>query len=124
MNLFLEKRKSNIHGIGVFTKRPISSGEVFYIIPLSKTLSEPKDRIAYIGDNTYVDDDEVLNWVNHSCDPNSDLNISEAPPALVAKRNISKGEEITVDYNKTEIRGIKTKCFCGLKNCKGEFNKF
>ena len=42
-------------------------------------------------------------------------------PKLIAIRSINVGEEITVDYGKTELKKNKIKCNCGSKNCKGYF---
>jgi len=119
--IILKKEKSKIHKYGIFAKTPIPKGLKFYIIPLGNILDAPKRGCAYIGNNRYVCDKNVLNLVNHSCNPNSLLDISSKQPSLISLRNIEAGEEITCDYNKTEIGGVKVKCTCGSKNCKGYF---
>lgn len=123
MNINFEKRNSEIDNFGIFTNSPIPKNTEFYKIPLKIVYSKPKSRCARIADNKYVDDDKVLNWINHSCDPNSKLNINRGDPALISIKDIARDEEITVDYNKTEIEGIRMKCYCGSKNCKGYFNR-
>ena len=40
---------------------------------------------------------------------------------MTAKRNIKTGEEITVNYNKTESHQFKIKCNCSSLNCKVYF---
>ena len=67
----------------------------------------------------FVCDPKILNWVNHSCNPNSKIELF--PPLLQSIREILPNEEITVDYNKTELPNKKVKCNCGEKNCRGYF---
>lgn len=63
-------------------------------------------------------DNNPINWApqNHSCDPNTHyvgLNV-------VALRNISKGEELTLDYTTfLDERMEPFVCNCGAKNCMG-----
>jgi hypothetical protein len=55
-------------------------------------------------------------YLNHSCDPNSGV---KDRVAVVAMRNIEKGEEITLDYSITEADPYwKMKCKCGKENCR------
>lgn len=119
---FLFKGNSQIHGYGIFTNRPINEGETFYLVPLDNTVNLPKAGYACIDENIFVDDPYVLNWVNHSCDPNTILDTENVNPRLVALRNIAKGEEITVDYELTEIGGQHKKpCNCSSTKCRGYF---
>jgi hypothetical protein len=123
MDIELEKRISKINSFGIFTKNAIADNTEFYRIPLDTIYSTPKPRCARIADSKYVSDDKVLNWINHSCDPNSRLDIDRNDPVLIAIRNILPNEEITVDYNQTEVQGVKVKCTCKFENCKGYFNR-
>jgi hypothetical protein len=123
MDIELEKRISKIDDFGIFTKNAIPDDTEFYKIPLDIIYSEPKPKCARIADGKYVSDDKVLNWVNHSCSPNSRLDINCDDPALIAIRDILPNEEITVDYNQTEIQGVKIKCTCKSENCKEYFNR-
>lgn len=118
---FLIKGQSRIHGNGIFTTSSICKGEIFYQIPLNIIYREPHPRMARIGEGKYVSDDRVLNWVNHSCDPNTELDLSCSPAVFRAIRDIDEDEEITVDYGKTEVGGIKVICSCGSHQCRGMF---
>jgi len=120
MEGFLVRNSSDIDGIGIFTDRNIEKGEVFYKVPVGSVFNEPKSKCAHIGNNTWVPDGLVLNYINHSCDPNAILDIS-GEPKLVAKKDIEFAEEITVDYNLTEINGTKVPCTCQSKNCRKYF---
>jgi hypothetical protein len=116
----LIKKKSSIHRIGIFTEQNIKKNVVFYEVPMDLISNDPKKRWAHIGKNRWVSDEKVLNYINHSCDSNSRLDISDLPK-LIAKRDIKAGEEITVNYNETEKNGEKIPCNCKSKKCKKIF---
>lgn len=123
MDIKLEKRISKIDGFGIFTTNLISKNTEFYEIPLNSIYFESKPRCARIADGKYVYDDKVLNWVNHSCSPNSKLDINRPEPMLIAIQDILPNEEITVDYNQTEVQGVKARCACGSKKCREYFHR-
>jgi hypothetical protein len=116
----LEVRKSRIQGKGVFTSDAFSKGDLVYTVPVSCLSNVAKPNWACIGKKLWVSDSRVLNWVNHSCSPSTVLSTAKNP-VLVAKRDIKPGEEITVDYCKTERGGVKVRCLCKSENCKGYF---
>jgi len=118
MDKKFEKKKSTIHGFGIFAKTKIKKGESFYKIPKENIFSNPRPSWARVGD-IYVCDEEVLNLVNHCCEPNTKIN--QKTFSLVSLKNIESGEEITCDYNKTEKDGTKTPCNCQTKTCRGYF---
>jgi len=120
INLLI-KKKSCIHGIGIFATQNIEKDTIFYKIPTDVILNKPNHKWAYIGEGKWLSDEKVLNYVNHSCSPNSSLDISDQPK-LIAKKKIKVGEEITVDYNKTEKNGLRTLCNCKSIKCKKYFN--
>lgn len=118
---FLKKGFSRIHGKGIYTTRAIKKSELFYIVPTDKISKIPKKRFAKI-ENYWINDPAILNWINHSCNPNTELVIRKnKSPRLRALRKISPNEEITVDYNKTETGGKKIPCSCKGEECKGYF---
>lgn len=119
----LERHHSKIHGYGIFAKRKILKNEDFYQIPLSKIRYTNYKRYAYIGNGQYVCDKVVLNWVNHSCNPNCKLDINRPDPVLIALRDINPGEEITCNYDATEELGVYRKCNCQEGACKGHFGE-
>lgn len=117
----LSKRKSIIHGFGIFAGEAIPRGRSFYLVPTDEFYNKPKARCAHIGEGKWVCDEKVLNWVNHSCGPNTEIVAKQGEASLLALRNIPKGEEITCDYNKTEINGQRVVCNCRDKSCRGYF---
>ena len=118
----LMKKESPIHGIGIYTSKHIARGDIFYRVPTDSIFCSASSGLAYIGGNLWVDDKSVLNYVNHSCNPNSILDISGSP-ILVSKRGIFQGDEITVDYNKTEPSIRFNLCRCGEMNCRDLFKR-
>ena len=116
----LYKDKSKIEGLGIFTKRTYKKGELIYRVPKDDIFKSAKPRCAYVGNKTWVSDNKILNYVNHSCNPNAILGISDALK-LISKRSIAPGDEITVDYNQTEKGGEKVECNCKSNNCRGYF---
>ncbi len=119
----LEKRKSNINGMGIFTTNSVAKDTEFYAIPLAIVYNEPQPRCARIAVNKYVHDGAVLNWVNHSCNPNTILDIDRPDPVLIAIRDMAAEEEISVNYNRTEVQGVSVECACKATNCKGFFDR-
>ncbi len=121
MGDFLVRKKSEIHGIGVFTNKNLKKGEVFYEVPLDFVFNLPEPRTTEVSKGKFVSDNMVLNWVNHSCNPSATLDRSGETPKIVAARDIEVGEEITDDYNITELGGAEISCNCGSANCRGVF---
>jgi SET domain-containing protein len=61
-------------------------------------------------------------YVNHSCEPNSYLVISEGRVFLHALREIIPGEEITIDYL-YELKLDETECRCRMATCLETLNQ-
>lgn len=114
----LIKRKSKIDEFGIFTNEIIKEGSEFYKIPTNNVSTKPQSKVARIG-NKYFSDEKILNYINHSCDPNSKIDVGKI--CLIALRDIKNGEEITVNYDRTELDGVKVLCNCKSRNCKGFF---
>ncbi len=118
----LVKKNSGVHGIGIFTDQAITKGEVVYIIPLAKIVDNNSFRYVCVGDNKFVNDEDVLNWINHCCRPSAKL-ITGKNPYLLAIKDISIGEEITIDYNETQKVDYDFYCSCGQDNCHEKIGK-
>lgn len=119
----MEIRESKIQGKGIFATKRIHKDERFYDVPINSISSTSQPKYARIGKQKWIADDKVLNFVNHSCDPNAKLDISTDQPFLIALRDIEIGEEITCDYDLTEKEGKKIPCTCGSAHCRGYFFK-
>lgn len=125
-------QKSSIEGYGLFALAPIKKGEVVIIWGggavvtdeefqkgFKEGLYQPESAIHFNESYKWVslasDPDYEDAAINHSCDPN--VWFANGWP-LVARRDISKGEELTFDYATGETYPLQSKCHCGAKNCR------
>ena len=61
---------------------------------------------------------DPMRYTNHSCKPNARLCIRQGRVEFYALRDITPGEEITVDYGPTHHEG-RLACQCGAPGCRG-----
>ncbi len=136
-------KKSKIHGTGVFANMDIKKGEkIIQYIGDKVTKSEGDKRSAYriknylnsskTGSvyifelNSKYDIDGFVRknkarYINHSCDPNCEVDIIKNEIWISSIKKIKKGEELSYDYgysfDKDDFRDHV--CKCGSKNCIG-----
>ena len=82
-------------------------------------------RICAVDEEWSVDGSRGGNgthYINHSCAPNSYVKILRGHILFFALRDITAGEEITVDYILTLHPDAK-RCHCKAPNCRGTINK-
>lgn len=115
-------KKSSIHGKGVFVNRTFKKDEVVIVWDTSHTVSkediskfpEVIRKNVYLYNGNYIVPSSPGKYLNHSCDANTYARDGRD----YAKRDIQKGEEITIDMSSEPILGLPMKCRCGSKNCK------
>lgn len=60
------------------------------------------------------DESNTARYINHSCDPNTEAEITDGHIMISAVRRIKKGEEVTIDYDKEYfdefIKPVGCKC--------------
>jgi uncharacterized protein len=61
---------------------------------------------------------DPMRYTNHSCKPNARLCIRQGRVEFYSLRDITPGEEITVDYGETHHEG-RLACQCGAPGCRG-----
>ncbi|KAG6597741.1 Zinc-binding region-containing protein [Phytophthora cinnamomi] len=84
--------------------------------------SKPTRFTVQITPEKHMDFTGGLEFVNHSCNPNTriDMAENEAKVSFVAIKPISKGEHLTFDYSTSEWdMDEKFDCRCGAPNCRG-----
>jgi hypothetical protein len=105
-------QQSPIHGKGVFARTKLSAGQK---IAYFEGYEIDHDTRYSLGlDGKRIEPTGKLRYLNHSCAQNAHFR----GRWLVASRDISHDEEITVDYLATEnMIYHHFTCKCGAKNC-------
>jgi uncharacterized protein len=107
---------SVVHGSGVFATRTLRCGE-----PIAYFVGYEIDGDTYHSlhlAGKRIQPTGPLRYLNHSCKPNAHF----SDRWLIASRDISMGEEITIDYLATELTSMISNhfiCKCGAENCRG-----
>ncbi len=139
----VEIKDSGIYGFGVFAAENISTGEIIHVMEepfpkysIQEIKSWPEETrenflaYAFLGEKDYyygspnilAPDASFL--MNHSCNPNC-WYIDDI--TLAASKNITIGEEITIDYATvmcpSGIENSEMICHCGARNCRGSISK-
>ncbi len=108
-------KDSNLHGKGLFTLSDIPQRTVIMKIIgdeidenecIRRENEEDNVYIFYKDENKYIDtiNSDKIKFINHNCDCNCYIDEDdEGNLILVALRNISVGEELTIDYGYDEI---------------------
>ncbi len=136
-------KKSKIHGSGVFASENIPKGKkiIEYIgdkitksegdrrseLRIKKYLNSRKTGSVYIFElnKKYdIDGSPLYNkarYINHSCDPNCEVDILEDQIWISSIKKIKKGEELSYDYgyefDKSDFKDHI--CKCRSKKCIG-----
>ncbi|HEX4900353.1 MAG TPA: SET domain-containing protein-lysine N-methyltransferase [Pyrinomonadaceae bacterium] len=129
----LEIKASSIEGKGCFAttnfthRRKIAeyAGERITNAEANRRAQRRKLRICAINNRWSLDGSRGGNgthYINHSCQPNAFMKILYSHILFIALRDISPGEEITIDYEST-LHSDKKRCTCGAPLCRGTINK-
>ena len=136
-------KKSKVHGSGVFATKNIPKGKkiIEYIgekiaksegdrrseLRIKKYLNSDKTGSVYIFElnKKYdIDGSPLYNkarYINHSCEPNCEVDIIDNQIWILSIKKIKSGEELTYDYGYTFDRDDYKDhpCRCASKNCIG-----
>jgi SET domain-containing protein len=117
---------SGIHGYGVIATRDFAVGEVVAGVDGVLWNGDEEDRddrySLWLGDSWMFDMVDQTRWINHSCEPNCEIEGDVEPDGtgwarIVATRAIRAGEEITYDYGFDAE--VAEPCTCGAGQCRG-----
>ena len=128
------RKKSGINNLGLFAKGDINKGEKVIEYKGKKFTHkqvEENDRfdnskaiyLFTLNERYVLDGDTKTNtakYINHSCDPNCEVDIIKGKIWIIAIKDIKKGDELSYDYGfgyDADFRQFP--CKCGSKNCCG-----
>ena len=152
MPSLIARRRSRIHGNGVFATADIPAGTRVCFYEGERITHDEADDIygdsletghtfLFTLNNDYIVDGNqhgnIARWINHSCAPGCEAQIAEHPGEdrrrdrieIHALRDIASGEELTYDYGiRLEVpHTAKLKklwaCRCGAPECTGTMLK-
>jgi len=127
---YLLVKKSPVHGKGGYAKKDIPKGTkiIEYVGKKIKSTDDDddsKEETVYTFElNKKWDLEGEVVWntaknINHSCDPNCEIDIIKEHIWIIALRDIKKGEELTYNYGFDLDDFADHPCRCGSKNCVG-----
>lgn len=117
-------KQAGAKGKGVFAKRAFMRGEFIFRRRHGRVVHNNEIDMLSEEDQRHLCE---LDWehsavllapgcyLNHACDPNA----MRKGTRVFAWRNISQGEEITIDYRLNAFTGEHWDCACGSVNCPG-----
>jgi uncharacterized protein len=116
-------RTTKRYGRGVFASQKIKKGEEIaafdgpiYDDDFPAWTKDIINHAIQIGPTVWRDSCGIARLINHSCNPNCGI---KKRTHIVAMRPIEKGEEITWDYEMTEMNDWwRMKCQCGAPSCR------
>lgn len=125
-SLIVKKAKN---GLGIFSTRPFKKGQVIFqvegkrvhYLETNKWAGRFQDNTFRYGPDTYISpENELADYLNHSCIPNSKVEKINHKLYILAVSNIGKDQEILIDYSTILARDDiwVMKCSCGEKACR------
>jgi len=138
-----EVRRSTLHGTGVFARRDIPRGTRILAYAGRRITPEQADErhphnpadpfhtfYFALSSGQVIDGGKRGNdarWINHSCEPNCQAqeNADGRRVAIIALRDIRRGEELFYDYGLVMPGRITARlkqdyrCLCATPNCRG-----
>ena len=136
----LVRKRSRVHGFGVFTAEPISKNTrvIDYAGELVRNSRSEAREDRYLADGciwvfrvnrTWSRDaavgGNIARFINHSCTPNCWFEVVDKTIWIRAARQIRRGEELTYDYGLVYEGRLSNRarkafaCRCGARRCRG-----
>jgi SET domain-containing protein len=126
----VEVLPSAIHGLGMFATANLPAGvRIIEYAGAKITKAESLARCERNNACIFALDDQhdldgAVGWnparfINHSCVPNCDAALIDGRIWIVARRDISPGEELSFNYG-YDLEGLREHpCRCGARECVG-----
>jgi SET domain-containing protein len=121
-------RPSRIHSAGVFTTTPIRKGTRIVEYGGPRITPKQADKMYDDSSRTYlygmedgktvIDGEGLGAYLNHSCEPNCEIDETRNRAYIFALRDIATGEELLWDYNLYDDDD-PAPCHCGSPKCRG-----
>jgi hypothetical protein len=110
----------------VFATAAIPAGALILLMPGNLVGAADRYSIQLTRDVHLTGDGSMADEIRHACEPNARVETEGAPPVrITALRDISPGEEVTIDYCATEEElASPFACGCGSARCYGEVRGF
>ena len=121
-------RPSRIHSVGVYTTTRIHKGDRVVEYTGPRITPEEADHLYDGTSRTYlyglengetiIDGEGLGAYLNHSCEPNCEVDEVNGRVWIFALREIAPGEELVWDYNLYDDEA-PAPCYCGSPTCRG-----
>ncbi len=130
MDVMIERRRSNLHGWGVFaTERIPKNKRIIHYAGEKITHRESREREerylekghiwCFKVNRRWVIDGAVggnlARYINHSCTPNCYAQIVDGVIWIRAAKTINPGDELTYDYQTDGAKSIACRCRPGCR---------
>lgn len=138
---YIEIRESALHNMGGFAAKDIPKGakviqylgekitkgesEKRELMQLAAAKRDPAKAKAYLFELNEIYDldgdipENDAKYINHSCEPNLEVDIINDEIWLFSLKNITKGEEVTYDYGFEMEKHADHPCYCRAAKCIG-----
>lgn len=110
------KQSTKINGLGLFATQQYKKGDIIFVLKGDET-SYPTRESIYVGNNTHILD-EMGQFINHSFEPTTQI----VGYNVVALVDLNNGDEITFNYNDSEVTMAAPFTVDGQQVC-GNLNK-
>jgi hypothetical protein len=117
------RRSTRQKGYGLFATRKFAVGEIVMAGADVRSVERNDAHAVQTGREEFGREEGLGSWVNHSCDPNCGVRLSEGGVFdLVARREIRRDDEVTIDYAMRNyvIEFFPPTCRCGVDICRGQ----
>jgi hypothetical protein len=120
----IEVRDAGLKGLGVFARRPFARGEFIFrrrhgqvvnTVGIEGLSADERRHLCELGWDRFAVLLPPGCYLNHSCEPSA----MRSGVKVFAWRDITAGDEITIDYRLNAFDGSSWPCHCGAPSCTG-----